>query len=90
MVRQLRERICIVFVKPPSGRGRGISDRISVLKDGNLVSTMPAAEVTTRQLGFLMTGQEFDYQVRDLVAGQTVRQCWRCAITRKGNIITSP
>ena len=46
------------------------SDRNSGLKDGNLVGTGPAAEVTTRRLGFLMTVQEFDYQVRDLWQGK--------------------
>lgn len=67
VVRQLRDRgICVVFVSHRLEEVMAISDRISVLKDGNLVSTLPAAEVTTRRLGFLMTGQEFDYQVRDL------------------------
>ncbi|HBQ7840356.1 TPA: sugar ABC transporter ATP-binding protein, partial [Klebsiella pneumoniae] len=71
VVRQLRERgICIVFVSHRLEEVMAVSDRISVLKDGNLVGTMPAAEVTTRRLGFLMTGQEFDYQVRDLWQGQ--------------------
>lgn len=71
VVRQLRERgICIVFVSHRLEEVMAVSDRISVLKDGNLVGTLPAAEVTTRRLGFLMTGQEFDYQVRDLWQGQ--------------------
>ena len=71
VVRQLRERgICIVFVSHRLEEVMAVSDRISVLKDGNLVGTLPAAEVTTRRLGFLMTGQEFDFQVRDLWQGQ--------------------
>jgi simple sugar transport system ATP-binding protein len=68
-----------------------VSDRISVLKDGNLVGTLPAAEVTTRRLGFLMTGQEFDYQVRDLWQGKGSTPVLEVRnLSRKGNIITSP
>ena len=71
VVRQLRERgICVVFVSHRLEEVMAVSDRISVLKDGDLVGTLPAAEVTTRRLGFLMTGQEFDYQVRDLWQGK--------------------
>lgn len=65
VVRQLRERgICIVFVSHRLEEVMAISDRISVLKDGELVGTYPAREMDTRKLGFLMTGQAFDYQIR--------------------------
>ncbi|AFJ48468.1 sugar ABC transporter ATP-binding protein [Shimwellia blattae] len=67
IVRQLREKgICVVFVSHRLEEVMAVSDRISVLKDGQLVGTWPAAEITTRRLGFLMTGREFDYQVREL------------------------
>ncbi len=67
VVHQLRERgICVVFVSHRLEEVMEVSDRISVLKDGELVGTFPAAEMTTKQLGFLMTGQEFEYQVREL------------------------
>lgn len=67
IVRQLREKgICVVFVSHRLEEVMAVSDRISVLKDGQLVGTWPAADITTRRLGFLMTGQEFDYQVREL------------------------
>lgn len=63
VVRQLRERgICIVFVSHRLEEVMAVSDRISVLKDGNLVGTLPAAEVTTRRLGFLMTGQSLTFR----------------------------
>ena len=71
VVRQLRDRgICVVFVSHRLEEVMAVSDRISVLKDGNLVGTWPAAEITTRRLGFLMTGQQFDYQVRELRQGK--------------------
>lgn len=53
----VRGGICIVFVSHRLEEVMAVSDRISVLKDGNLVGTLPAAEVTTRRLGFLMTGR---------------------------------
>ena len=72
MVHQLRERgICVVFVSHRLEEVMEVSDRISVLKDGELVGTFPAAEMTTKQLGFLMTGQEFEYQVRELWQGKS-------------------
>ncbi len=46
-----------------------VSDRISVLKDGNLVGTLPAAEVTTRRLGFLMTGGSLTFRCAICGAG---------------------
>ncbi|WP_181672824.1 sugar ABC transporter ATP-binding protein [Escherichia coli] len=72
VVHQLRERgICVVFVSHRLEEVMEVSDRISVLKDGELVGTFPAAEMTTKQLGFLMTGQEFEYQVRELWQGKS-------------------
>lgn len=92
VVRQLRERgICIVFVSHRLEEVMAVSDRISVLKDGNLVGTLPAAEVTTRRLGFLMTGGSLTIRCAICGRGRAVRRCWRCAISAaKGNIITSP
>ncbi|KMV35265.1 MULTISPECIES: sugar ABC transporter ATP-binding protein [Franconibacter] len=70
VVRQLRERgICVVFVSHRLEEVMAVSDRISVLKDGNLVGTWQASEITTKRLGFLMTGMEFEYQVRELRQG---------------------
>ncbi|MEY8712790.1 sugar ABC transporter ATP-binding protein [Mangrovibacter phragmitis] len=67
VVRQLREKgICVVFVSHRLEEVLAVSDNISVLKDGELVGTWPAAEMTTQQLGFLMTGQQFEYQTRAL------------------------
>ena len=72
VVHQLRERgICVVFVSHRLEEVMAVSDRISVIKDGNLVGTWPAAEMTTKRLGFLMTGQEFEYKTRALWQGKT-------------------
>lgn len=74
VVRQLRERgICVVFVSHRLEEVMAISDRITVLKDGNLVGTYPANEMSTRQLGMLMTGQAFDYHIREPWQGDTAR-----------------
>jgi len=65
IVEQLKARgICVVFVSHRLEEVLAVSDRISVLKDGQLVGTWPASGMTTRHLGFLMTGQEFDFQLR--------------------------
>ncbi|MXD46932.1 sugar ABC transporter ATP-binding protein, partial [Escherichia coli] len=49
VVHQLRERgICVVFVSHRLEEVMEVSDRISVLKDGELVGTFPAAEMTTK------------------------------------------
>lgn len=47
----------MVFVSHRLEEVMEVSDRISVLKDGELVGTFPAAEMTTKQLSFLMTGR---------------------------------
>ncbi|SIQ25313.1 monosaccharide ABC transporter ATP-binding protein, CUT2 family [Aeromonas sp. RU39B] len=64
VVRQLRDKgLCVVFVSHRLEEVMAVSDRISVLKDGELVGTYPAVGMTARQLGVLMTGQAFDYRV---------------------------
>ncbi|STE88092.1 ABC transporter ATP-binding protein [Escherichia coli] len=53
VVHQLRERgICVVFVSHRLEEVMEVSDRISVLKDGELVGTFPAAEMTTKTTRF--------------------------------------
>ncbi len=65
VVRKLRERgLCLVFVSHRLAEVLDISDRISVLKDGQLVGTYAAQGITSRELGVLMTGQAFDYARR--------------------------
>ena len=89
VVHQLRERgICVVFViSHRLEEVMEVSDRISVLKDGELVGTFPAAEMTTKQLSFLMTGQEFEYQVRELWQGKSSTPVLEVRnLSRHGNI----
>ncbi|MCW2483341.1 sugar ABC transporter ATP-binding protein, partial [Candidatus Symbiopectobacterium sp. NZEC135] len=74
VVRQLRGRgICVVFVSHRLEEVMAVSDRITVLKDGNLVGTYPANDMSTRQLGMLMTGQAFDYHIREPWQGDASR-----------------
>lgn len=71
VVCQLCERgICIVFVSYCLEEVMVVLDCISVLKDGNLVGILLVVEVIICWFGFLMMGQEFDYQVCDLWQGQ--------------------
>lgn len=63
-VRYLKDKnICVVFVSHRLDEVLEISDRISVLKNGNLIGTYPASEITNKKLAFLMTGKEFSYAV---------------------------
>ncbi|WP_159564914.1 sugar ABC transporter ATP-binding protein [Budvicia diplopodorum] len=58
-----KQNICVVFVSHRLDEVMEISDRITVLKDGKLVGTYPAAEIDNKKLAFLMTGKEFSYAV---------------------------
>ncbi|VTP70077.1 Galactose/methyl galactoside import ATP-binding protein MglA [Leclercia adecarboxylata] len=58
-----KRNICVVFVSHRLDEVLEISDRISVLKNGNLIGTYPASEITNKKLAFLMTGKEFSYAV---------------------------
>lgn len=70
LVHQLKARgICVVFVSHRLDEVMEVSDRISVLQDGVKVGTYNAADISSRQLAFLMTGLAFDYQVLKPFAG---------------------
>lgn len=53
--------ICVVFVSHRLDEVMEVADRISVMRDGKLVGTFPAAELDSHELAFLMTGQRFHY-----------------------------
>lgn len=53
--------ICVVFVSHRLDEVMEVADRISVMRDGKLVGTFPAAELNSHDLAFLMTGQRFHY-----------------------------
>lgn len=62
VVNDLKQRqICVVFVSHRLVEVMAISDRITVLKDGKLVGTWPAAEIDNKKLAYLMTGLAFSY-----------------------------
>ena len=53
--------ICVVFVSHRLDEVMEVADRISVMRDGQLVGTFAAAELDSHELAFLMTGQRFHY-----------------------------
>ncbi|WP_273803989.1 MULTISPECIES: sugar ABC transporter ATP-binding protein [Providencia] len=64
VVHDLKKKgICVVFVSHRLDEVMEISDRITVLKDGKLVGTYPAADIDNKKLAFLMTGKAFSYAV---------------------------
>ncbi|NDL63652.1 sugar ABC transporter ATP-binding protein [Acerihabitans arboris] len=70
LVHQLKARgICVVFVSHRLDEVMAVSDRITVLQDGEHIGTFPAAEMGSKQLAFLMTGLAFDYRVLTPYAG---------------------
>jgi simple sugar transport system ATP-binding protein len=56
-----RSGIAILFVSHKLNEVLEIADRVTVLRDGRKVGTFPAAEMTGKRLGELMTGKEFLY-----------------------------
>ncbi|CAI2470160.1 Ribose import ATP-binding protein RbsA [Serratia ficaria] len=64
-VNYLKEKgICVVFVSHRLDEVLEISDRVTVIRDGNKIGTWPAAEITGAQLAELMTGLKLDYQLK--------------------------
>ena len=54
--------ICVVFVSHRLDEVLEISDRVTVIRDGNKIGTWPAAEITGDRLTELMTGLKLDYR----------------------------
>jgi simple sugar transport system ATP-binding protein len=62
VTRELTGRgITIVFVSHRLDEVLDIADRVTVLRDGRKLGTFPAADMTGRRLGALMTGGDFHY-----------------------------
>jgi ABC-type uncharacterized transport system ATPase subunit len=56
--RLTRDGKSIVFISHKLGEVLSISDRISVLRDGQMIDTVPAAGATKRDLACMMVGRE--------------------------------
>ncbi len=75
ITRELKRRgIAVVFVSHRLDEVMEIAERVTVLRDGRKLGTWDAQDMTPKRLGTLMTGHEFDYQVRvpDLSAAPVV------------------
>jgi ribose transport system ATP-binding protein len=60
-IRRLKERgIAVLYISHRLKEVFEIAERITVLKDGELVATVPASEVTTPELVRMMVGRELD------------------------------
>ncbi len=63
IIRELKEQgVCIVFISHRLEELPLISDRISVLRDGKYIKTMPTKEVSRNELISLMAGREMNEQ----------------------------
>ena len=56
--------ICVVFVSHRLDEVLEISDRVTVIRDGNKIGTWPAAEISGDRLTELMTGLTLDYRLK--------------------------
>ncbi len=62
LIQQLKERgIAIIFISHRLGEVFEISDKITVLKDGNLVGTVKTNEVTSEGIVSMMVGRILDH-----------------------------
>ncbi|MGR6980447.1 sugar ABC transporter ATP-binding protein [Testudinibacter sp. P27/CKL/0425] len=69
IVQQLKNAgISIIFVSHKLNEVITVSDRVMVLKDGNLVGDYPIAEMNEKRLAYLMTGIEFNYEKLSTIA----------------------
>ncbi|KGQ71571.1 hypothetical protein OA57_00440 [Chelonobacter oris] len=63
IVEQLKTAgISIIFVSHKLNEVIKVSDKVTVLKDGNLVGNYAIADMNEKKLAYLMTGIEFNYQ----------------------------
>ena len=69
-----RQGVTVVFVSHRLKEIMAIAERVSVLRDGNMLGTYPAADMDDRKLGVLMTGRAYDYHSpeADFSAAETV------------------
>lgn len=69
-IRALRDRgVAILFIAHSLTEVLAIADRITVLRDGRLVTTSPAREMDAGKLSRLMVGREVGEPVREVVRG---------------------
>jgi simple sugar transport system ATP-binding protein len=53
-----KEGLSVVFISHKLNEVTQINDRVTVLRDGKVIGTVPAAEVTQKQLAQMMVGRE--------------------------------
>ena len=65
IVRRLKElRVAVVFVSHRLEEVVALAERVTVLRDGRKVDTLPAAEVDDHRLAELMTGSRIEHTVK--------------------------
>nr|WP_235912049.1 sugar ABC transporter ATP-binding protein [Mesorhizobium xinjiangense] len=61
IVRGLREHgVAVLYISHRLDEVQELADRVTVLRDGRMIGTWPAAELTQRQMAELMVGRELD------------------------------
>ncbi|MBP0438316.1 sugar ABC transporter ATP-binding protein [Tianweitania sediminis] len=76
IVRSLREQgVGILYISHRLNEVQALADRITVLRDGRMVGTWPASELSQRRMAELMVGRELSMlypEKRPVVAGEPV------------------
>ena len=77
IVRRLKDMgLAVVFVSHRLEEVVALAERVTVLRDGRKVDTLPAAEVDNHRLTELMTGRRIMHTVKARTS-RTATRCWR-------------
>ncbi len=73
MILRLKKRdMAIIFISHRLGEVFDIADKITVLKDGQLVGTVATKDVTTEKIVHMMVGRELDHYYPPLGSSEEV------------------
>ena len=86
VVRELKKKgICTIFVSHRLDEVLEVAERVTVLCDGKCLGTFPASEMNNKKLAFLMTGKEFNYTLKEVVAEEKSPRLAVSHLTRAGD-----
>ena len=88
IIRMLKSKgVTVIYISHMLEEIFQIADRVTVLKDGKVMGTRPAAELTRDDLVRMMVGRTIEDYFPDLAKGARGRRCWRSrAAQRAGKL----
>lgn len=86
LVRDLKQKgVATLFVSHRLNEVLEVAERVTVLRDGRKIGTLPAVEMNDKKLAHLMTGKEFSYELRDIEVNKLPVALSVSHLTRKGD-----